>query len=76
MDETKLDTISYIEDEILTSPEVDCRTVSIAARLAEEDNYLYNIMVDWMKETDKKSKAEMLTELLDYTHEVMRRAGL
>jgi hypothetical protein len=70
--ETKLLTISLIKDEMLMNPKVDVRTVIEASKLAEEDKYLYELMVDYMSSIDPDIKVMMLEDALNYTEEVMR----
>lgn len=76
MDIKRLEQISFIVDELLTDPSVDFKVVNSAGKLASEDKYLYELMVDWMKSTDNYIKGAMKDEILNYTEEVLRRAGL
>lgn len=71
--EKNIDQLGYIRDEMLTSPDIEALTVWNAARLAEEDQYLYDLMIDWAKETDNSLKSEMLKEVIDYTNEILRK---
>lgn len=44
--------------------------------LALKDEYLYDLMEDWLKEKNEYIKDEMLKEIINYTYEVMRIKGL
>lgn len=71
----KLEAIYFIRDEILTLKDVDAITIWDAARLATEDDYLYEMLNDWMKETDVKNRFDILNEVIDYTSEMRKRLG-
>ena len=75
MTQEQLEHISFIVEDILTNPNVDFSLVQSAGKLAAEDNYLYDLMSDYMKETNFSIKNELLSEILNYTHEVLRRAS-
>jgi len=68
----RLETLSYICDEILTNPNVNAQTVLNATKLASEDNYLYELMVDYAKATDSMIRDMYLTDILSYTDEKLR----
>lgn len=74
--QAKLENISYIIDDILLEPDVDCSVVLASGRMAAEDDYLYKLMVDYMKETELDLKDNMLKDILDYTQEFLRRASI
>lgn len=67
------DQIGIIRDEILTDPNVNASLVWDAAKIAIEDKYLYNLLIDWMKSTNEFSKALFLDEIFSYTEEVLRK---
>lgn len=75
MDYKRFEQISVIRDELLTNPNVDYRTVADACRLAEEDDYLYDLMVDYMKESNSSIRTELLNEVYNYTDEMLRVLG-
>lgn len=72
MDNKRLEQIDIIINEILFNPTVKMDLVLDAAKLASEDDYLYDLMVDWAKEVDVDVQNEMLKEMLDYTTEKLR----
>lgn len=72
----RIESLSLIVEDILTKPNVDAQLIIKANKLALEDDYLYDLMVDWMKETNDYIKGEMFQEIINYTEEVIRRAGL
>lgn len=72
MDKNRLEHIDFIVNEMLLIPSVECNVILNSAKLASEDDYLYKLMLDWMKETDIKCKSEMLVEMIDYTKEKLR----
>lgn len=71
--EKKIEQISIIEQDLLTYLDVDAQLIINAGRLAEEDNYLYDLMVDWAKEIDGPGKLMMRDEIVNYVEEVMRK---
>ena len=71
--EKKVEQISIIEQDLLTYKEVNAQTIINAGRLAEEDNYLYDLMVDWAKEIDGEAKTMMREEIVNYTEEIIRK---
>lgn len=73
MENKELDQIIVIRDEMLTDPNVEGLLVWNAAKIALEDKYLYDLMVDWMKETNDDIKHEMLQEVVNYTDETLRK---
>ena len=75
IDNIRFEHIMVIRDEILSNPEVESLTIWNAAKLAEEDNYLYDLFIDYMKEVDYKLKDQMLLEIIDYTDETLRPKG-
>lgn len=72
----KFEQLSIIRDEILTDPNVNASLVWDAAKIALEDKYLYNLLVDWAKSTSDISKALFLDEILNYTEERLRLLNL
>ena len=74
--EKNLEQLSIIVDEILTDPGVHCVTILNAQKLAMEDKYLYDLMVDFAKESDQSIKDSYLNEIIEYTEEKLRTAGL
>lgn len=68
--------ISLIRDEMISSPEVESLLIWNAAKLALEDTYLYDLFIDWAKETDVVAKTEMLNEVTTYAYEVIRKFGM
>lgn len=76
MDDKQFEQLSFIRDEMLSNPDVQSLLIWNAAKLALEDNYLYDLFVDWAKETDCLAKNEMLNEVENYTHEVLRKFGM
>lgn len=70
--DNKFETLSVIRDEILTDPNVNSRLIWNAAKIAEEDKYLYDLLIDWMKSTSEHSKALFLDEILNYAEEKLR----
>lgn len=74
--EKKLEQIDLIAYTILEDPEVDYSHVMEVAKLASEDKYLYDLMVDWAKEVNGDFQKELLNEMFNYTDEVKRRAGI
>ena len=71
--DNRLETLSFICDDILTNPTVNAQTVLNATKLASEDNYLYDLMVDWAKEIDGEAKTMMREEIVNYTEEIIRK---
>lgn len=74
--EKNLEQLAIITDELLENPTVELQTVLNAKKLAKEDNYLYTLMVDFAKESDTKIKASYLEDIIEYTEETLRTAGL
>lgn len=75
MDLKRFEQLSVIRDELLTSPNVNYKTVADSCRLAEEDDYLYDLMLDYMKEHNSHIKSELLNEIFNYTDEKLRILG-
>ncbi len=75
MDAKRFEQLSIIKDDLLTSPNVNYTIVSDACRLAEEDDYLYDLMLDYMKEVNSHIKSELLSEIFNYTNEILRVLG-
>jgi len=72
----KFEQLSIIKDEILTSPDVNASLVWDAAKIAEEDKYLYNLMIDYAKSTNEIAKALFLDEIFNYTQEWIRKSKI
>ena len=72
----KFDQLIVIRDEILTNPNVQASLVWDAAKIAEEDKYLSNLMIDWAKSTNEFAKGLFLDEILNYTEEKLRLLNL
>lgn len=71
--EDKIIALNYVRDEMLTNPNVEGMVIWNASKLASEDSYLYNLMMDWAKETDSSMKNELLKEVISYTDEILRK---
>ena len=71
--ETKLEALSIIKDELLMDKTVDARTIINAAKIAEEDTYLYDLLIDWMSVVDPNIKNMLKDEVINYTEEVLRK---
>lgn len=65
--------LSIIRDTILEDPTVEASLVWDAAKIALEDNYLNDLMIDWAKAIDEYPKACMLDEIFNYTEETLRK---
>ncbi len=74
--EKNLEQLAIITDEILTDPHVELSTILNAKKLASEDNYLYDLMVDWAKEVEPGVKDSYLNDIIEYTEEKLRTANL
>lgn len=72
----KFEQLAIIRDEILTDPNVNASLVWDATKIAEEDKYLHDLLIDWMKSTSDISKALFLDEILNYTEERVRLLNL
>lgn len=70
--DNKFETLSVIRDEILTDPNVNSRLIWDAAKIAEEDKYLYDLLVDWAKSIDDLEKSLFLNDILNYAEEKLR----
>ena len=69
----KFEQLAIIRDEILTDPNVSASLVWDAAKIAEEDKYLNDLLIDWAKSTNDYSKALFLDEIFSYTEEILRK---
>lgn len=72
----KFEQLSIIRDSILENPTVNASLVWDAAKIAEEDKYLYNLLIDWAKSTNEIAKALFLDEIFNYTEEQLRLLNL
>lgn len=73
MENKDFDQIAIIRDELLTDPQVPGLIVWNAAKIAMEDKYLYELMIDWMKSVDGEPKDMMKEEIINYTEEILRK---
>jgi hypothetical protein len=71
--ETKLEALSFIKEEMLMDKTVDARVILNAAKLAEEDKYLYDLMIDYMSSIDPDIKNMLKEEVVNYTEEMARK---
>jgi hypothetical protein len=71
--DSKLEALSFIKDEMLMNKNVNARTIINAAKIAEEDNYLYELMIDWAKLIDDDIKNMLMEEVINYTEETIRK---
>lgn len=76
MENKDFDQIAIIRDLMLEDPNIEGLLVWQAAKLALEDKYLYELMIDWAKETHDDNKKEMLREVVNYTDEILRKAKI
>ncbi len=76
MDLKKLEQISHIKDELLSNPKATYSVISNTCKLAEEDDYLYDLLLDFMKEANSHIKKELLNEAFNYTEEKLRVLGI
>lgn len=51
-------------------------TIVLSTSLALRDDYLFDLMSDWVKEKNDYNKNEMLSEIINYTDEIQRKKGL
>lgn len=51
-------------------------TIILSTSLALRDEYLFDLMADWLKEKNDYNKNEMLNEIINYTDEIQRKKGL
>lgn len=54
--------ISFIADEMLTSPHINAQMVINAAKLAEEDPQMFKLMKMWMYFPDNNDEGQMEVE--------------
>lgn len=76
MDDKRFEQIAIIRDEMLADPNVPGLIVWQAAKLASEDKYLYELLLDWMKEPEGEAKNMMREEVINYTDEILRKAKI
>lgn len=74
--ETKFEALSLIKDEMLMDKTVDASTVIKASKIAEDDKYLYELMVDYMTVVDPVIKNMLRDEVINYTEEIIRKAKI
>lgn len=72
----RLEQIQVAEEEILSNPAIEANLIIKASHLAEEDDYLYDLIMDYMKEPVGYIKDMMLDEVLNYSHELIRKQNL
>lgn len=68
----KFEQLSIIRDEILTDPSVKSIIIWNAAKIAEEDKYLSDLMIDYMKSTNELAKSFFLDEICNYTEQRLK----
>lgn len=71
--DNRFEQLSIIRDTILEDPKVNASLVWDAAKIALEDDYLNDLMIDWAKSTDEYPKSVMLDEIFNYTEEILRK---
>jgi hypothetical protein len=71
--ETKLIALSVIKDEMLMDKNVNASVIIRATKLAENDEYLYDLINDWMTVVDPNIKNMLLDEVVNYTEEIERK---
>ena len=76
MDDKRFEQIAIIRDEMIADPNVPGLIVWQAAKLALEDKYLYELLLDWMKEPEGETKNMMREEIINYTDEMLRKSKL
>jgi hypothetical protein len=76
VDDKRFEQIAIIRDEMLADPNVPGLIVWQAAKLASEDKYLYELLLDWMKEPEGEAKNMMREEVINYTDEILRKAKI
>lgn len=69
----KLEMLCIIKDEMLMDPLVEASLVIKAYKLAETDNYLYELLIDWMKVVDTNIKNLLRDDVLNYVQEINRK---
>lgn len=65
----RYDIINYIRDEMLRDPNIEASFCYESAKLALEDNEIYNLMSSWMEETSprlRKYIEEEMEDILSY----------
>lgn len=76
MDDKRFEQIAIIRDEMLADPNVPGLIVWQAAKLALEDKYLYELLLDWMKEPEGETKNMLREEVINYADEMLRKSKL
>lgn len=76
MEDKAFEQLSVIRDQMLENPNVEGLLIWNAAKLALEDKYLYDLMLDWALQTNESIKDELLTEVGSYTYETLRKMGI
>jgi len=76
VDDKRFEQIAIIRDEMIADPNVPGLIVWQAAKLALEDKYLYELLLDWMKEPEGETKNMMREEIINYTDEMLRKSKL
>jgi hypothetical protein len=76
VDDKRFEQIAIIRDEMLADPNVPGLIVWQAAKLALEDKYLYELLLDWMKEPEGETKNMMREEVINYTDEMLRKSKI
>ncbi len=59
-----IEIIYLIRDELLTDSRVQADDIWSIAKIAEEDNILYNLMNSWMEQTDSTERDYLYHDML------------
>lgn len=51
---------------------IPSKIINDSTSLALKDEYLYDLMSDWLTEKNEYNKDEMLKEIVNYTDEILR----
>jgi hypothetical protein len=76
MQDNRFEQLAIVRDEMLTDPTVEGLLIWNAAKLALEDKYLYELMIDWAKEVPGENRTELMREVVNYTDEILRKMSL
>ena len=76
MREEKAKQLSTIKSELLQNKDLNSKVVYDSVKLALEDDYLFDLMVDYKNEANSSIKKEMLHEIVNYTEEMVRKLKL
>ena len=64
-----IDTVLFVRDQMLANPHADADKVYDIAKLAEEDSDMFKLMMDWMYETDKRTRKDLEEQMVEYLDE-------